>query len=190
MRSLEGWRHKPDEPAGGDPFEDLDSPRCHHYTLAHYALRGVALRHPLGFLGILASEDATAFLEDLMKSVSENCKPREPQAGFTVSDLTIHKLRVGPYPAVAIQMPPPRATTEAYFVLAVLLVDLDQELPEGEATLRYFTLEKGFTLEGGSRTVLCEWTSQGSHANYGDGPEPRLAAFALAVEDLLSRQSS
>lgn len=78
--------------------------------------------------------------------------------------------------------------TEAYFVAAVLLVDLEQETPEvDQPALRYFTLEYGATLDGPPRTVLCEWTAEGSHLNYGDGPEPTLATFAEAIEQLLTR---
>jgi hypothetical protein len=161
---------------------DLDEPRCHHYALAHYALRSVAHKRPLGFLGILASPDAKRFLADLLESVAEHCAARQPagQGGpdFSVADLTVHKVRVGPYPCTIIEMPRPRATTEAYFVAAVLLARLDQEMPEPEQVkLRYFTLEKGFVLGGPPRTVLCEWTEEGAHVNYGVGPTPRLEAL-------------
>jgi hypothetical protein len=165
-----------------DP-EDLDEPRCNHYTFAHHALRSSAFDDPLAYLSIFASPDPRPFLAHLLRSVSEHCKEREPQPDFGVEDITVHRVRIGQYPCAVIELPRPRATTEAYFTAAVLLADLDDRLPEsGPAALRYFTLEKGFVLEGPPRTVLCEWTSEGSHVNYGDGPLPQLGAFVGAVE--------
>jgi hypothetical protein len=124
-----------------------------------------------------------------MRSVSEHCKEREPRPDFDIEDIAVHKVRVGKYPCAVVEMPRPRAITEAFFVAAVLLADPDREMPDPkEVVLRYFTLEKGFTFEGPPRTVLCEWTAEGTHCNYGDGPAPRLEAFLQAVEELLSKR--
>jgi hypothetical protein len=189
MGLFDFFRRKPQAPPDRAPIEeDLPEPRCHHYTLAHYALRSVAFEQPVRFLGILASPDAQRFLTDLLRSVSEHCKEREPRPDFRIQDVTVHKVRVGRYPCVVLELPRPRATTEAFFVAAVLLADLDQGLPDSHAAvLRYFTLEKGFVLGGPPRTVLCEWTAEGSHLNYGDGPAPQLQAFTGGLEELLSR---
>jgi hypothetical protein len=148
----------------------------------------VAFEQPLAFLGVLASPEAQRFLADLMQSVSKHCEEREPQPDFSVEDITIHNIRVRQYPCAVVEMPRPRATTEAFFVAAVLLAEIDRELPDAkDRALRYFTLEKGLVLGGPSRTVLCEWTSDGSHVNYGDGPTPRIEAFIESVQELLSK---
>ena len=131
MGLFDFFRRKPQKSPARDLVEaDLPEPRCHHYTLAHYALRSVAFERPLAFLGVLASPDAAKFLTDLMRSVSEHCREREPRPDFSSDDLTLHKVRVGVFPCAVIEMPRPRAITEAFFVAAVLLADLDQELPE------------------------------------------------------------
>jgi len=188
-------RNRDDPPAPGPAETSVHQPRCHHYTLAHHALRTVAFRQPLGFLSVLVSPNAQRFLKDLMRSVSENCREEEAEPGFAVEDLTIHTVRVGRYPCAVIEMPPPKSTTEAFFVAAVLLADVDQEMPDPEkVAMRYFTLEQGSVLglpprtalEGPPRTVLGEWTADGAHCNYGDGPAPRLESFIKAVEALLS----
>jgi hypothetical protein len=181
-------RRKPRTLAESEGAEaDLDEPRCHHYMLAHYALRTVAHDKPLAFLGVLASPDATHFLSDLMESVSEHCKDRERHPDFSVEAIRIHTLRIGKYPCAVVQMPKPRAPTEAFFVAGVLLADPNEEMPESDrVALRYFTLEKGITLGGPARTVLCEWTADGTHANFGDGPPAELRAFCGAVEELLA----
>jgi hypothetical protein len=169
-----------------DPSDD--SPRRHHYVLAHQALRSVAFDHPVPFLGILVSDRARPFLAELLENVHEHCKDDEPEAGFGAEDLSVHPGRIGDHACVIVELPRPRGVTEAYFVAAVLMVDLQREAPEEEKPpLRYFTLEYGARLSGPARTVLCEWTAEGSHLNYGDGPEPTVAAFAAAIERMLTR---
>jgi hypothetical protein len=182
-------RRKPDGPPKADPVEgDLDEPRCHHYTLAHYALRIMAFQEPLSFLGILASPQRQPFLVRLLQRVSEHCKERESRPDFRIEDIAVHQVRVGPYPCAILEMPRPRAMSEAYFVAAVLLTDLEKGMPEAkEVALRYFTLEKGLAFGGPPRTVLCEWTADGTHHNFGDGPAPRLGSFIEAVQELLSK---
>jgi hypothetical protein len=186
MWLFDRFRRKPQEPSDSNAA-DLDEPRCHHYVLAHQALRGAAFGDPLAYLGIMASPDARKFLTQMLRSVSEHCKNDEP--GFSARDIAVHPVRVDRYPCAVVELPRPRAVAEAYFTAAVLLADLQERLPESAPPeLRYFTLEKGFVLAGPPRTVLCEWTSEGSHANYGDGPIPQLPAFVKAVEELLSRR--
>lgn len=189
MGLFDFFRRGPRPPiAAAAPASDLAEPRCHHYTLAHQALRSVAFEQPAGFLGLLASPEARSFLADLLAAVTEHCQGREPWPDFGAEALTIHTFRVGQFPCVVVELPPPRAVTEAFFVAAVLLVDLDREPSAArEATLRYFTLEKGFVLDGPPRTVLGEWTAEGSHLNYGDGPAPQLGPFVQAVEAMLAR---
>jgi hypothetical protein len=185
------FRRKPTQPPGraGD---DLDQPRCHHYTLAHCALRTIAA-DPLAYLAILASPDAQPFLARVLPSVSKHCSDTEPQPDFGIDDVTVHRVRVGRYPCAVIGLPSPRATTEAYFTAAVLLAD-PEEAVQGFADaarleMRYFTLEKGFLFAGPPCTVLCEWTTEGSHVNHGDGPAPELEAFVQAMGELLARDS-
>lgn len=179
---------KPDTPLKSDPVEgDLDRPRCHHYQFAHHALRSFAFENPLAFLMLLASPEAQEFLSTLMAYVLEECKKTKPQPDLPIEDVALHKGRVGGYPCVVVEMPRPKAITEAFFVAAVLLADLDN-LPDNpkNVELRYFTLEKGATFGGGPPTVLCEWTSDHRHLNYGDGPAPRLEMFVQALEELIS----
>jgi hypothetical protein len=42
---------------------------------------------------------------------------------------------------------------------------------------------------GPERTVLCEWTNDGTHANYGTGPEATLEALANALDELLNQRA-
>jgi hypothetical protein len=169
--------------------EQLDYPRCHHYALAHVALRSAAFCDPLGYLSVLASPKARRFPARLLRSVSdsEHCRQEEPQPDFTIEDIAVHLVRAGRYPCAVIELPRPKATTEAYFTAAVLLAVPEDGMPEtAPLELRYFTLEKGFVLAGPPRTVLCEWTFDGTHLTFGDGPATQLEAFVRAVEELAS----
>jgi hypothetical protein len=54
--------------------------------------------------------------------------------------------------------------------------------------VRYFTLERGLTADGGDRTVLCEWAMHDTgprHLNFGDGPDAGADAFLHAVTSQL-----
>ena len=181
-------RPKPARSLSRDRVEDdLDEPRCAHYTLAHVALREFALRRPLDFIEILATPEARRLLSYLLERVSDSCEGSGSGPDFDVDDLKVHTARVGDYPCAIVEMPRPRAMAEAYFVAAVLNIKLDEESPgPADPTLRYFTLEKGLSLDGSHRTVLCEWTADGTHSNYGDGPPPQLESFVPALEKMVS----
>ncbi len=162
--------------------EHLAQPRLQHYMMAHVALRSLAFENPLAYLGILGSPDANMFFAQLMESVSEQC-PDEPDPGYRPDEISVHCLRVHSFPCAIVQMPSPKATTEAFFTAAVLMHDPSHDIPEPtQMKLRYLTLEKGFHADGTSRTVLCEWTSEGSHLNFGDGPPPELKLFINELE--------
>jgi hypothetical protein len=192
-----GWfnwfKRKPAHP--DDPFNlgPVGQPRCHHYTLAHHALRQVAFGQPLAFFGALASPEAYKLLSELLASVNEHCRHEEPRPDFSVDDIGIHPLRVGGRICLVLEMPRPRAVTETHFVAAGLLKEPTEIAPsddEHALPVRYFTLEFGLPERGEPRTVLCEWTNDGSHLNYGDGPPAELQAFVGAIEAMLEKNGA
>lgn len=173
---------KPKKPPAPPGLPDDDGPSF-RYMLAHYALRQTALDAPLQYLAILASPDARRFIGVIMVSVTEHLG-RPPD--FTVDAVKVHPVRVKDYPCAIVEMPEPREIAEAHFTGLVVLLKPVDDLPQDPKDLsaRYFTLEKGCTLDGAPRTVLAEW-DQTSHSNYGDGPSPTVEAFARAIGDFL-----
>lgn len=88
--------------------------------------------------------------------------------------------------AACIILPRPLEMPEAYFVAFVHRPKSDDILDQRPTFSRYFTLEYGQRMDGTPRTVLCEWTVEGSHLNYGDGPPPQMELFLNSIESLLS----
>jgi len=172
----------------GDAFDELlksagARPRDHHYTFAHTALPQVAFQDPLSVLSVLGSQDADAFLAELWSLVDRTLAEDGIETDLSAEDLHVHRAGVGGRPCAIVQMPEPIAVTEAHFVAIVSLSTFKEiQAGDGHVEIRYFTLERGVSLERGEpRTVLCEWTSDGTHANFGDGPPAELDAFIEAI---------
>ena len=158
-------------------------PHCHHYVFAHQALRQVAFDAPLPIMGILASADRSRFLSDLWTSVDEHCRQRGETSTINPAEMVVHTGRVGEFPCAIVEMPEPWFVTGAHFVALVLAVPLAQIKPETtDLPLYYYTLEKGASFDGPERTVLCAWTKDGTHLNYGAGPEATVGAFVAEIE--------
>lgn len=161
-------------------------PRFHHYALAHVALRQIALHDPLLYLSELASSEVAEFLASVLDDVCRLSDEPRRAPPFTAADLKVHCVRAVGFPCGIVEMPQPLGTTEAYYTALVLLVREDAESTEPEsAPARYFTLEKGFSLDGISRTTFAEWTMS-SHLNYGDGSAPTLDAFVAQVSEAVA----
>ncbi|MES2946501.1 MAG: hypothetical protein V4772_26835 [Pseudomonadota bacterium] len=154
-------------------------PRDHHYVFAHYTVREACAHDPLRFFAIVASPDQELFIAWLWKTTEK--RVGKPLIDVDPSELKVITCRVKESPAIILQMPSPVASAEAHLV-AVLLTDLQKPIDtETKAAFRYFTLEHGVTLDGSTRTVLCEWDESG-HRNFGDGPLPTVEAFATVLE--------
>lgn len=165
---------------------EANPPRCVHYTFAHYAMRQVALSQPAAAIGVLGSDDAQGFLQGVWDQVVENCGYQAEDSDRPAPTLRVERFRVSQYPCAVLHMPTPQRMTEAHYVAMVLMARVDAGLDAIKtASLRYFTLEKGFDGDGKARTVLGEWTADDTHVNMGDGPEPDIASFVRAIERVL-----
>lgn len=156
----------------------------HHYVLAHIALRKICLQDPMMFFGTLASEHKDEFLNDIWKQVREHCDPKG-EATFDISDVGFATCSIRDYPTIVVAMPEPTGLGEAYFAAIVLKIELDAAEPPEKPEILYFTLEKGVHLDQSDRTVMCGWTADDSHLNYGEGPSPDPDEFVAAIEKLL-----
>src|SRR5262245_14811704 len=191
MGLFDFFKRKPRKVEPDVPVEELlaraaeERPHCHHYTFAHVALRQVAFDDPVACLGVLGSPDATAFLTSLWDSVDRHCREHGEVSSINPAEIVVHRLRVGNLPCAVVEMPEPWFTTGAHFVGLLLQVPVSEVRPGlKDAPLLYYTLEKGMSLDGTPRTVLCGWTKDGTHHNLGAGPAPTLAAFVETISGL------
>lgn len=178
-------------------------PRPQHYEFAHVALPTVAFDSGLRLLPLLLSDDRDRFLAKLWRHVhavlverASEAKEAPPEA-LPYRPMPFAPVRVGDRAAGVLTLPEPEGLVEAHAVCFVFDADADANAPPTEwdevASLRYFTLERGLDLEADAparRTVLCEWTPDRKHSNYGDGPPAGDARrFAEAVARLLAKQA-
>lgn len=179
MGLFDFFRRKPTKQLG---LADDDGPSP-EYIMAHYALRQFALAQPLQFLGVMCSPKANEFLQDVLKDVEKACGKPAP---YKVDDLKVHRTQVHDYPTVIIVFPEPSDVACAHMVAVVALFDMNSDAPPDPASIkgRYFTLEKGMSLDATQRTVFAEWSEE-RHSNYGDGPLPKVEAFADWIEEHL-----
>lgn len=156
----------------------------HHYVLAHGALRQHCFANPLLFFSLMGSDKRNGFLNQIWEKVCEFCD-QSGSAKFGIDDVKVHIGHIKDFPYIIICMPPPAEVAEAHMIGIVLKVDFNIDVEDQVPSVSYFTLEKGESVDGVDLTVLAEWSKEGSHSNYGIGPEPDapkfLAAFASRI---------
>jgi hypothetical protein len=173
--------------AGGGARE-RNKPRDQHYAFAHVVLRQLAFEDPVGCIGVLHSPEKDKMLASLWDKIGEQCRAGGAADGVVEGPPpSVRPAPVGRFPSSIVTMPEALDPTEAHFIAIVLHVDVaalraGDEPPE-RPELSYFTLEKGVSLTGQSRTVLCGWNAEGSHLNFGDGPPAEFDAFVAAVAE-------
>lgn len=159
------------------------NPRPHHYVLAHVALRTLALDDPLQFLAVMGSPDAAKFVASIYDSVVESLKEEGPP-DFAVDDVQFQCGKLGDWLCVVFTMPPPRDVTEAFFCCLAGHLDLNDPNPRPESVKgRWFAMEYTYPIGDQTRAVLCEWTKDGGHSNFGEAGEPTVENFLQRVAD-------
>ena len=155
------------------------------YILPHRALPQVALSDPLTFLALMASPDAMPFLENLARDIEARCGAR---LSYPASEILCHRTRIHDFPCAILEFPEPREPVGAFLIAFVVEIMAGDALPGDRSSVpaRYFTLEKGVSLDGDPRFVLGEWTTD-AHHNYGDGPQPSVDAFVETLERHIRR---
>ena len=88
--------------------------------------------------------------------------------------LSVETIKEDSFTLAVIKMPEPRRETEAYFI-AMAVQQQHSKLQE-----TYLTLEKS-----SNGTMMCGWDENGTHFNYGEGPEPTQKDFIIAVKNIL-----
>jgi hypothetical protein len=142
-----------------------DEPRQHYYQFAHRVLPGILFRSTEPFRAAALAGRADVGLQKLWGDV-------DPVEADSDAPLTV-RASVHECPGRAVVLvTPPRAEhiTEAHYI-AIVLDHVDPSF------VRYIVLEHSWDTQSQPRTTLGEWLRDGSHVNFGDGPEPTEAAF-------------
>ncbi len=177
------WRRPRQHEAAPTTGSPIDQRR---YLLAHVALPQAAFNDPVSFMTVVGHpEQSRALIAEVVEAVGRHCAELPDPFPFSSDEVYVHCTRVMNFPCAIVEMPWPEAPNEAFFSAAVLLQDLTADPHTEGLELRYFTLERVNSQDGSLRTMLGEWTRDGSHLNYGDGPRPTLTGFLTGIETLL-----
>ena len=159
------------------------------YLFAHRALPVLAFADPGKVFSILSSGDGERFLHDAWENIGRHCDSdaqQRPAEGLAYSVSPTGKTGL----VAAVKLPEPEQAGEAYFVAIFgRFATPDEPDPKALEWVRMFTLELAeHPVTGVPCTMLCEWTSEGKHVNYGEGPGAEESEFIEAVLNLLWEQ--
>ena len=159
-----------------------EAARCGHYMFPHVVLRQFAFSSPYMCMGALGAPEGQGLLADMLAAVADFCEQDGQDMTLAADQVRMHPVKVQKKPALIVELPEPRVATEVYFVGIVLTPPTgDTAADLTTAEVRYFTLEKGVRRDAKPHTVLCEWTQDNKHLNYGDGPAASVKNFAEAL---------
>ena len=79
--------------------------------------------------------------------------------------------------------PRPQKPAEAHYVALVFRTAARARLRPGHPVLLYYTLELARSFEGENPTMLCGWSADRAHLNFGRGPLAEPDAFVAAVSE-------
>jgi hypothetical protein len=134
--------------------------------LLHFVIKARLRCELAGVLELLPDDDGTARVAELELFTAVKIDSRG-RTGYRIH---------------VVHMPTPLAPTEAHFVAIVHKADEPHEPMQESPSTRYFTLEKSAV---GTRPLLCEWRRDGTHGNYGEGPDADPEAFVAAILELI-----
>jgi hypothetical protein len=163
---------------------DENGPRPQYYVFAHYVMRDATFELGAACPGVLLSPKRDEFLREMWDHATEAIRQTDPNEKVDAyPGVEVMPLRAGNFPCVVLKMPEPAGVTECHFVGIVAHMDLSaDEKPTEQTAMSYFTLERGVGEDMQTpRTVLCEWSKDGTHSNFGDGPPPEPEMFANAI---------
>jgi len=163
-------------------------PRPHHYCFVHRLLPELARNYLGALCGAMLSEQPEQILKEWWDTLAKDLPEAERLPWPSIS---VDRGREGSHLLILFTFPPPEGSTEAYFSVVIVGPIAGASVDEINAAPRkYYVLEHGFSLDGTVRTVLAEWTSAGTHLNYGDGPTPSAEAFLSHIKKMEGLEAS
>lgn len=166
-----------DDLFGNDEFDEfVRAQRLHHYEFAHVALRGFFFKDPQDRLARIRAHDGQQLLCDFWDYVGKHLSEQGAGAWLPTAGLAVEPLDLPGWRGVIVHLPPPAITAEAHFIALAVGLAAD------DGTCRYVLSERTLPSQGETGcAVLCEWKTDGSHANYGALPSATLEDFRQAL---------
>lgn len=149
--------------------------RTHNYEFVHVGLRQRFLSAPSATVEMIVDKPGSRWLKWFWRRpVGSNVAAdlREPEGA-----LNVHEHTIADRPALVVEVPAATRPPEAPLLAMLPPVDSTGD------PARYFTLE--ISAADPDQTTIAEWTDEGQHMNYGQGPDAQIEAFAAAVERFL-----
>ena len=151
------------------------------YSFAHRMLPRLFLRVPTKFL-IALLDPGSALLTSIWNSIGSQLEASGRQSEQAPERFITDARRVAGYNVLVVELQPPRAPTDCYFVAFAYRPAGDGRAAEA----RYITLEKAAGRAAGiGDTFVCEWTPDG-HINFGYGAYPDTDSFLAVLATTLS----
>jgi hypothetical protein len=139
----------------------------------------------------MGSDEKRILVGFFWHKVCELCD-QEETTDLREEDFTFTCLSLSGFPTILVEMPKPRAITEALFVAILLLANFNEEPAPENPNVRYFVLELGqFLPDQSTHGVIGEWikdknststTSNNKHLNYGALQDMSINSFLHEVE--------
>jgi hypothetical protein len=179
-----------------------------HCAFAHRFVPQYVQQNPYAFFSYLYRRDSPGGPMDPTRFIHSRWSAIfEPEAGLTaeedqdplgarvvlrrVTDLSMSVQELGARASALIEMPTPEQPPEAHFVCVVLLAPAsDAGIWPRDVQARVFTLEESSERPESKTGLVCEWTSEGTHRNYGVGIPVNREAFLRAVTAVLLAQDA
>ena len=140
-----------------------------HYYFGHISLRRLAFEAP-DLLPLPDPDEVQSLIESAVAEAAEFWGGTARQLDDLIQKIRFTRRRVGDVDAIIVTMPPPRIASECFFIAICRRRD---------GSPAYFTLERSVF----SPTVLCAWSADGIHLDYGSNPAPTVDAFVEAIKD-------
>ncbi len=174
LPKISSWERKP----------SLEKPREQHYEFTHRILVSFFSEDAQRLWGLLVSTKADKIVQEIWERAGDGT--------MSVDDTGLRRsheqLKVGE--AVMIKLPEPKAAAEGHLIALV-------QIPAGKpffrksrpGAYRYFVLEQGEDLDGRGHLILCEWTDDWQHINYGEHKiEPDTRSFKDVIDKVVSNR--
>ncbi len=156
-----------------DFMNEVDFSRQFHYDFAHNIIKNEFFKDPNTFINLILTQKNT--IHNIWNNAQDYYMEQYDEVSVPIEskNLSLYTCKSDDIIFIIIEMPTPKQMTEVYFI--GMFIDKKEN-----NNVQYITLEYG---EDESKAVLCGWTEDGIHLNYGDSPKLTLDEFkALLLE--------